>query len=279
MPEQTARQFRSEQHRNFTRRYRTRTQAAGRALCRTTANALRVRQQLALATHVVPVVALHLPFALGDHYAAQAVARRGRAANKAVAVAIHAAPLMGVERGAIGILDPAVGIERRRFTDQGTLNGLLRGDIPRVEQIEVWLFFSHQRSVGETGAFIFGGVFGNRQRSRYGFANGVSAAGGGTGRAFALTDIQGDTKALVAVELDGFHFTLANRGRQALLQGHRHFTGACALTLGFGDDLLNLFLQCRQGLRAYALSCTHDFLHQILLSAQAEYRPGRTSGP
>nr|GFC74013.1 hypothetical protein [Tanacetum cinerariifolium] len=74
--------------------------------------------QLALTIDVVPIVALHLAFAFGDHHAAQAVAGRGVTANEAVAVAIHAAALMHVERRAVGVLDPAVRIKRSGFTDQ-----------------------------------------------------------------------------------------------------------------------------------------------------------------
>ncbi|MCY1430319.1 hypothetical protein D9M71_462640 [compost metagenome] len=128
-------------------------------------------------------------------------------------------------------------------------------------QVEIRLFTGHQRRVGKPGALVFGGVPGNRQGRGNGFPDRLAAAGRSARRALALPHVQGDTKALVAVELDGLDFALAHRGRQPLLQRYRHFTGTGPLAPGFGDDLFDLFLQRRQGLRTYALDCIHGFLH------------------
>ena len=168
---------------------------------------------------------------------------------------------MGAEGGAVGILDPAVGSKGRSLTGQSLLDGLFGSDVPGVEQVEVLQVLGHQGRVGKARGFVFGGVLGNRQGRRHGFANGLGAAGRRTGRTLALAQVEGDAKALVAVELDGFHFPLAHRSRQPLLQGHRHFTGAGPLALGLGDDLLDLLLQGRQSLWADALCCTHAVLH------------------
>lgn len=128
-------------------------------------------------------------------------------------------------------------------------------------KVEIRDLAGHQRRIGQACAFILGGVLGNGQRSRHSLANRVRAAGRCTGRAFALANIKGDTKTLIAVELDRLDLTLTHRSGQALLQRHRNFAGAGALATCFGDDRLDLFLQRRQVLGAYALDCTHGSLH------------------
>ncbi len=152
---------------------------------------------------------------------------------------------MSAQRGAISVLDAGIGIKRRCFADQCLFDRLLGRDVPGVKQIEILQVLGHQRFVGQARAFILGGVLGNRQRRRHGFTNCFRPTGGSTGRAFALPGIQRDTKTLVAIEFNSFHFTLAHRRRQPLLQRHGYFTGAGPLALGLGKDLLDLFLQCR----------------------------------
>ena len=230
-------------------------------MCGTLANAHRISQQIALAIHVIPIIALHLTIGLGDHHAAQAVPGRRITADKTVAVAIDTAALMGAQRSAIGILDPAVGSKCGRFTGQRLLDCLLRRDIPWVEQVEILNVTRHQSSIRQARRFVFRGVFGNGQGGGYGLTNRLWTAGRGAGRTLALANVQGDTESLITIEFDGFDFALAHRGRQALLQGHRHFTGTGPLAPGFSDDLLDLFLQCRQRLWADAFNCTHAVLH------------------
>ncbi|MNP16668.1 hypothetical protein D3C76_1090750 [compost metagenome] len=178
-----------------------------------------------------------------------------------MAVAIHAATLVGIEGGAVGIEDTRVGVERRRLAGQGHLDGLLRLEVPVVVQVQVRDLAGHQRCVGQAGTFVLGGMLGNRQGGGDGFADRFRATGRGAGRAFALAHIEGDAKALVAVELDRLDLTLAYRGGQALLQRHRHFAGTGPLAARFGDDRLDLLLQCWQVFRTYALDCTHGSLH------------------
>ncbi|MNE00026.1 hypothetical protein D3C80_924210 [compost metagenome] len=259
--EQPPSQLCGKQHRHLASRHRTRAQTTRRSLCSALTDAYRVGEQIALAVYVVPVIALHLAIGLGDHHAAQAVPSRCVTADKAVAIAINAAALMGTEGGAVGVLDPAVGGKRRGFAGQGLFDGLFRSDVPLVEQVEIRNIARHQRGIRKARGFVFRSVFGNGQCSGDGFANRIRTAGRGAGRAFALPHVQGDAKPLVAVELNGFDFTLAHRSRQPLLQRHRHFTGAGPLALGFSDDLLDLFLQCRQRLWADAFNCTHAVLH------------------
>ncbi|MNF85636.1 hypothetical protein D3C84_680390 [compost metagenome] len=165
---------------------------------------------MAQAIDVVPVVTLHLAISFGDHHATQAVARRGITTDKAVAVAVDTAALMGAQGGAIGVLDPAVGGECCGFAGQRLLDRLLRRNVPFVEQIKVRQVPGHQGSIGQARVFVFGSVFGDGQCSGDGFANRFGATGRGTGRAFALTGIQGDAKALVTVELDRFDFALTH---------------------------------------------------------------------
>jgi len=152
----------------------------------TPANADRVGQQLALTVHVVPVIALHLAVGFGDHHATQAVARRRITADKTMAVAVHAAALVGAQGGAVGILDPRVGIERRRFAGQRLFDGLFRGDVPGMEQVEILQILGHQRLVGQARAFILGRVLGNRQCGGHRLANRFRPTRRGAGRAFAL---------------------------------------------------------------------------------------------
>ena len=107
-------------------------------------------------------------------------------------------------------------------------------------------------------------MLGNRQGRGHGFADGRLATGRGAGRALALAQVQGDAKALVAVELHRLHFALAHRGRQPLFQGHRHLTGAGALAGSLGNNPLDLLLQLGQGLRANGCRCAHISLQSIL---------------
>ena len=241
--------------------HRARAEAAGGPLRGPHTNAARVGQQVALAVDVIPVIALHLPVAFSDHHAAQTVPGRGVSTDEPVAVAIHAAALVGVEGGAIGIEDARVGIERRRFARQGHLDGFLGLESPVVIQVQVRNFPGHQRRVRQARTVVLGGVPGNGQRCRDGFPDRLRATGRGTGRAFALANIEGDAKALVAVEFNRFDLALTYRGGQALLQRHGHFAGTGPLAARFGDDRLDLLLQCWQVFRTYALDCTHGSLH------------------
>ena len=61
----------------------------------------------------------------------------GVPADKAMAIAIHSAALMGVEGGAIGILDPLIGGKRRRFAAQRLLNRLFRRNRPGVIKVQL----------------------------------------------------------------------------------------------------------------------------------------------
>ena len=174
-----------------------------------------------------------------------------------MAVAVDPATLMGIQRGAVGVLDPPIRGEGRRLTAQGLLDGLLRGDRPGVVQIQLRQLARHQRGISQACRLIFRGMFGDGQRRRDGFANRRFTAGRGTGRALALTHIQRDTKTLVTVEFDRFHLTLTHRGGQALLHRYRHLAGTGALLSCLGNDLLDLRLQLRHGLGPDDVYCTH----------------------
>lgn len=214
-----------------------------------------------MAVYVIPIVALHLAVAFGDHDAAQAVPGRSVAPDEAMAVAIHAAALVGIEGGAIGIEDARVGIERRSLAGQGHLDGLLGLNVPVVIKVQVRDVPGHQRGVRKARAFVLGSMLGNGQRRSDGFADRVRATGRSAGRTFALANVEGNAKALVAIELNGLDLTLAYRGGQALLQRHGHFAGTGPLAASLGDDCLDLLLQCWQVFRTYALDCTHGSLH------------------
>ena len=133
--EQPAGELGSEQHRNLAGRHRPCAKSADRTLGSAPANTRGFSQQLALAIDVIPVVALHLPLAFGDHHAAQAVAGAGITTNETMTVAINAATLMGVETRAISVLDPGVGGECCRLAGQRLLHCLLRRDRPGVIEV------------------------------------------------------------------------------------------------------------------------------------------------
>jgi len=125
---------------------------------------------------------------------------------------------MGAEGGAVGVLDPAVGGKRRGFAGQGLFDGLFRSDVPLVEQVEILNIPRHQRGIRQARGFIFRGVLGDGQCCGNCLADSFRTASRGAGGAFALADVQGDAETLITVEFNGFDFTLAHRGRQALLQ-------------------------------------------------------------
>ena len=253
MSEQASGQLRGKQYRHLASRHRTRPEARHAAFGGLAPDRQRIGEQLALAVDVIPVVALHLPLAFGDHHATEAVPGAGVAADKAVAVAVDTAALMGAEAGTVGIADALVGGEGCRLAGQGQFHRLFRRNRPGVIEVQVRQFARHQRGVGEAGAIVFRGMLGDGQGCRHRLADRRLAARRGAGRALALADVQGDAEALVAVELDRLDLALADRGGQALLHRHRHFTGAGALAARLGDDLLDLRLQVRQGLRTHCL--------------------------
>src|SRR5690606_26088358 len=256
--EQTAGELGCEQDRHLAGWHRTRTKPADSALGSTPTDTGGIGQQFPLAIDVIPVVALHLPFAFGDHHAAQAVPGAGIAPYETMAVAIHAATLMGIEAGAVGVLDTGVSSERGRLAGQCPLDRLLRRDRPGVIEIQLRQIARHQRRVGQTGAIILARVFGDRQGGRHGLANGLDTGCRSTGRALALAHIQGDAEALVAIEFDGLHLTLAYGDGQSLTCRDGHFAGTGALAPGLGKDRLDLLLQCVQGLRPDAFYFTHN---------------------
>lgn len=89
-------QLGGEKYRHFAGRNRACAETSHGTLGCAPADGLRVEQRLADAVDVVEIVTLHLPFALGDHHATQAVTAAAIAPDEAVAVAIGAAALMGI---------------------------------------------------------------------------------------------------------------------------------------------------------------------------------------
>ncbi|WBJ39966.1 hypothetical protein PALA42_01640 [Pseudomonas aeruginosa] len=246
MAEQANSDFRSEQHRHFGGLHRPRAQSAGGALGGAPADRLGAGQGLATAVDVIPIVTLHLSFALGDHHAAEAVPGAGVTTDETVAVTVYPAALVGIQGGAVGLGHPLVGGERRCLASQGTFHGLLGTQAPWMIEVQLGQLAGHQRGIGETGAFVLGGMAGDRQRRRHRLADGRLAGRRGARRALALACVEGDAETLVTVELDGFHLALAHAGGQALLQRHRHFAGTGALAAGLGDDLLDLLAKVRK---------------------------------
>ena len=164
---------------------------------------------------------------------------------------------MGIQRGAVGVLDPLIGSKSRSLTAQGLLDGLFRRDRPGVVKIQLGQLAGHQCGIGQAGTLIFRGMFGNRQGGRDRFADRRLTTCRSAGRALALPHIQRDAKTLVAVEFDCFHITLTHRGGQALLHRDGNLAGTRTLLFSLGDNLLHLRLQMRHSLRADDVYCTH----------------------
>ncbi|MNE77292.1 hypothetical protein D3C80_1735950 [compost metagenome] len=66
-----------------------------------------------------------------------------------MAVAIHAAALVGIECGAIGVENARVFIERRSLAGQSHFDGLFRLHGPVVIEVQIRDFAGHQRRVGQ----------------------------------------------------------------------------------------------------------------------------------
>ncbi|MDR6354985.1 hypothetical protein Q3H58_001656 [Pseudomonas psychrotolerans] len=59
----------------------------------------------------------------------------------------------------------------------------------------------------------------------------------------ALAHVEGDAKALVAIEFDRFHLTLADGGGQPLVDRDGYLAGAGTLAPSLGQDSFDLLAQ------------------------------------
>src|SRR5690606_149060 len=96
--EQTGRHLRGDQHRYIAGRHWAGSKAPYGTFGSTPTDCLRSRQFTGDAADIIVVVALHLPFGLGDHHAAQAVPAAAVGADEAIAIAVAATAAVSAQR-------------------------------------------------------------------------------------------------------------------------------------------------------------------------------------
>ena len=104
----------------------------------------------------------------------------------AVTVTEHFDAVVAVKAAAFGVGDAFIGLQRRLLRAGGQFDGFVRGDLRRVEQVQIRGVKGQQLFIGHTGKRIRGGVARNIQRRLYGAGDGVRAKIGGRGAALAV---------------------------------------------------------------------------------------------
>ena len=79
-----------------------------------------------------------------------------------------------------------------------------------MEEIQIGQVLGHFFRVGQARIFVFRGVLGNGQSRSHGLTDSIFARCGRTGRALAVYLVQGNTEALITIELNRFNLALAN---------------------------------------------------------------------
>ena len=120
------------------------------------------------------------------------MASRAVALQHAVAVTKHFDAVMAVKATAFGIADAFISFQRRLFRAGGQLNGFIRGNIRRVEQVQIRGIKSQQFFIRHARARVRRGVAGNIQRRLHRAGNGLRAKVGRRGAAFTVLMINGD---------------------------------------------------------------------------------------
>ncbi len=229
MTDEAARDFGREQHRIASGLDRLRPEPRHRAASRFRTDARGICEIVDRSARAVVVVALHAVAVVGDDSATDAVARCDVAAEKAVAVSIHATDALRAHRSAVGILDAAVVAARGRL--RGLRHRLCVGHRsgPRMVEIQVGKDPRHERSVGEPVIRIFFG----ESRDVACRLNGCRDRRGRrvrrARRSFALAEVDRDAEAAVAIELHRFEFAKAHADRKAGIFACRHFGGIRAV--------------------------------------------------
>ena len=198
----------------------------------------------------IPVVALHgaAVARIANDGAVDVVARAAIAAEEAVRVRVHEFRFAPGDRRAFGVGEAAVHRQRRGFRVAAERDGILDGQLPWVEQVEIRDDAGEAVRVRETGSGVFRREAGDRERLADGGLHGVRREIGGARMAAALPEIDGHAYALVAVVRDSLDFAATHRdaladrlrdvglrrGRSARFRRGKHGRGD-ALDLGRGQ--------------------------------------------
>src|SRR6185369_1529405 len=110
---------------------------------------------------------------------------------------------------------------------------------------------------GQAGTVVLGREAGDIERRFDGFAQGLGRKIGGAGVTLALTGIDGDADALVAIELDGFDLVATHADRLAEAFGNIDLAGRGAIVAGMFEDILGQLLQRGKGVGKSG-SCWHE---------------------
>ena len=226
-----------EHYRRAARRELAPAEAADGALRRLVSDRRRCRQPVRGTADVVPIIALHAALVLGNDAHRQPVARRRLAGEKPVAVTVHFQAGVRRQRRALGVGDSAVGFARRGLADARQLNCLIHAGVPGVVKPEVGEFARQQRRIGQAGAIVRGGVFGDGAGGAHRVAHRRGRQVGGAGRTGALAEIHRNAQALVACVLHGLDLAQTHGHGQPLGDVDRGLGLRCAHAARLGQRL------------------------------------------
>ena len=145
------------------------------------------------------------------------------ALQHAVAVAENFDAVVAVEAAAFGIGDALVGLQGSLLGTRGQLDGFIRGDVCRVEEIKIRRVKGQQLFIGHAGVRIRRGVSGDIQRRLHRAGNGIRAEIGRRRAAFAILVIHRDPKRAIAIEFYVLHFAIAGAHADTGGFADRHF--------------------------------------------------------
>ena len=183
---QPGRHFVGENDRRLHGRQLTRRQARQGAAGALFPDPFRGLQILDRPANGVGVVALHIAIIFRDDAAGERMASRAVTLQHAVTVTEHFDAVVTVKAAAFGVGDAFIGLQRRLLRAGGQFDGFVRGDLRRVEQVQIRGVKGQQLFIGHTGKRIRGGVARNIQRRLYGAGDGVRVKIGGRGAALAV---------------------------------------------------------------------------------------------
>ena len=120
------------------------------------------------------------------------MASRAVTLQHAMAVAEHFDAVVAVKAAAFGVGDAFIGLQGRLLRAGGQFDGVVRGDLRRVEQVQIRGVKGQQIFIGYAGKRVRGGIAGDIQRRLHGAGDGVRAKIGGGGAALAVLMVNRD---------------------------------------------------------------------------------------
>ena len=157
------------------------------------------------------------------------MARSVKAIQKALAVALHELIVLTGYAGAIGIANALVQREGSALATPRQLSGMLDARVPGVEQIEIGRVSAQTLVWRQSGGIIFSGEACDRQRGIDGVGQRTGTEIGTAGVTLALTEIDRDADALVAVVFDGVDILASHRDCLTVTLGDLHLAGTGTL--------------------------------------------------